>query len=408
MQDWSELAVREMPAMSARRRPEELPPLAAPLLAFVEDSLSRPLVGITTEGALRPGLFTLEPTGVPTTPLLEAASAFLGTLSAAQRDQATFAVDADERRTWFNIHPNLFRHGLLIEELTSPQRTAALRLLQATLSARGYQQARDVMRLNELLAEITGRADEYGEWPYFVSFFGTPTPDQPWGWQLDGHHLNLNAFVVGDHLAATPSFMGSEPCSVASGPLAGTRVFEPEERNGLGLVRSLDAGQRAKAILFPSILPGELPPERDRPIDGQMIACAFQDNRVIGYEGVRGDELSDGQRRLLRELVGTYVGWRREDHAAVTMREIDAHLDETHFCWMGGTGPEDPFYYRAHSPVVLVEFNHEAGVVFEHDAPYRHHTHTVVRTPNGGDYGVDLLRQHYERFDHAQGGHIAT
>jgi hypothetical protein len=28
-----------------------------------------------------------------------------------------------------------------------------------------------------------------------------------------------------------------------------------------------------------------------------------------------------------------------------------------------------------------------------------------VRTPNGGDYGADLLGQHHERFDHADGHH---
>jgi len=28
--------------------------------------------------------------------------------------------------------------------------------------------------------------------------------------------------------------------------------------------------------------------------------------------------------------------------------------------------------------------------------PTRQHIHTVVRTPNGNDYGKDLLRQHYK------------
>ena len=82
------------------------------------------------------------------------------------------------------------------------------------------------------------------------------------------------------------------------------------------------------------------------------------------------------------------------------MREIDRHLDETWFCWMGATDDAGPFYYRVHSPVVLIEFNHEPGIVFADDDPNRHHVHAVVRTPNGNDYGADLLRQHYERFDH--------
>jgi hypothetical protein len=28
------------------------------------------------------------------------------------------------------------------------------------------------------------------------------------------------------------------------------------------------------------------------------------------------------------------------------------------------------------------------------DRPTRDHIHTIVRTPNGNDYGKDLLRQH--------------
>jgi hypothetical protein len=82
------------------------------------------------------------------------------------------------------------------------------------------------------------------------------------------------------------------------------------------------------------------------------------------------------------------------------MSEVDKHFDETHFCWMGDTGDVNPFYYKVQSPVILVEFDHEPGVVFDNDEPNRHHVHTVVRTPNGNDYGIDLLRQHYEQAPH--------
>ena len=44
---------------------------------------------------------------------------------------------------------------------------------------------------------------------------------------------------------------------------------------------------------------------------------------------------------------------------------------------------------------------------FDNEVPTRHHVHTVVRTPNGGDYGTDLLRLHHEQFDHGQGEHAA-
>jgi hypothetical protein len=279
--------------------------------------------------------------------------------------------------------------------------------MEATLSSRGYRQARDVMRLNGLLVDLTGLSDEYGEWPYFFSLFGHPSADEPWGWQIDGHHLNLNCLILGDRLVLTPSFMGSEPCRVTAGTMAGTTVFEPEERAGLELIRSLDDAQAATAVLHPSIHPDDLPEELQDPIDGRMVAGAFRDNAVIGYEGVRGDTLSAAQRDLLVRLVGTYVGWGRDDHAEVRMEEVAGHLDETHFAWMGASDDAGPFYYRVQSPVVLIEFDHHPGIVWDNAVPSRNHIHSIIRTPNGGDYGVDLLRQHYERFDHSSGEHRA-
>ena len=87
------------------------------------------------------------------------------------------------------------------------------------------------------------------------------------------------------------------------------------------------------------------------------------------------------------------------------MEEVRRHLAGTHFAWMGGTDDTSAFYYRVHSPVLLVEFDHQRGIVFDNDEPSRHHIHTVVRTPNGNDYGRDLLRQHHEQFDHTRTGH---
>jgi Protein of unknown function (DUF3500) len=136
-----------------------------------------------------------------------------------------------------------------------------------------------------------------------------------------------------------------------------------------------------------------------------MQAGAFHDNRIAPYQGVPGGEMTAAQRRILRSLIGTYVDWTAADQARVRMSEIDAHLDESWFSWYGGHDDEAPFYYRVHSPVILVEFDHHPGVVFDNEVPTRHHVHTVVRTPNGGDYGADLLRLHHERYDHVGGEH---
>ena len=97
------------------------------------------------------------------------------------------------------------------------------------------------------------------------------------------------------------------------------------------------------------------------------------------------------------DLVEVYIGRMRDGHAAVRMTEIAEHLDDTHFVWVGGLADDSVFYYRIQSPVVSIEFDHLNGIAFDNEEPSRNHIHTMVRTPNGNDYGKDLLRQHLAR-----------
>jgi hypothetical protein len=154
-----------------------------------------------------------------------------------------------------DIHPWLMRHGVCLADFGSDQRKAALALLQESMSAAGYRIARDIRKLNEHALEITGKPEESGEWLYWVSMFGTPSPSEPWGWQIDGYHLNVNCFVLGDQLVLTPNFMGSEPVLARFGKYAGTRVFAAEEEQGYALMRtlSLNAPPIGVVIEFPEM-----------------------------------------------------------------------------------------------------------------------------------------------------------
>lgn len=410
MSDWTEFGLRHLPTMSAVEpfsSPPDMAPVIEGLMADVQQSLAVPVRGVTSDGAVIPGLFTSTAGRTSTGAIREAAAAFLGSLNAIDAQSAQFPVDAEQWRTWFNIHPYVLRHGVLLANLGAEQRRLALEVVRAALSARGFEQSRNIMRLNGLLASITSSPTEYDEWYYFISIFGTPSADEPWGWQLDGHHLNINCFLLGDDMVLTPTFMGSEPCQVTTGPLAGVEVFAAELLGGLDLIRSLGPSQHEKAILYPSIMPGTLPAHLEHWMEGRTQAGAFQDNAVLPYQGIRGDELSEAQRSVLMTTLGVHLGWARPDHAAVRAEQVADHLDETWFSWLGGTTGDEPFYYRIHSPVVLVEFDQHAGVVFDNAEPSRHHIHTIIRTPNGGDYGLDLLAQHHAGFDHSTGSHTS-
>ena len=319
-----------------------------------------PFEGLTADGQVVPGLFTLRKTGLSNEGMKRAAEAWLDSIELGQRADALFPVDSDAWRRWSNIHVFLMRHGAMMEPMPQDQRELAFNLLREGFSPSGFELARNIMKLNDSIREITGSDEELGEWLYWLSVLGEPSLDEPWGWQYDGHHLNVNCFLLGGQMVMTPMFMGAEPVAADIGKHAGTRVFQAEE----------------------------------------VFTGAFRDNFEMRYEGIKFGDLSSHQQSLMFDLIGTYINRMRSDHAQFKMDEIRQHLDETHFAWMGGTAEDSVFYYRVHSPVILIEFDHQNGIFLDNDEPSRNHIHTVVRTPNGNDYGKDLLRQHREQVDH--------
>lgn len=372
-------------------------PSGGPFAERARAALAEPFVGLTTDGEPEPGLFDIESTGVSTEPVRRAALALLDALTAAQRERMSFAVDDQEWRNWANIH-RFPREGVSLEEMTAAQREAAYDLLRSGLSAKGYGTARDIMRLNHHLAELVDNFDEYGEHLYYFTIMGEPSATEPWGWQLDGHHLIVNYFVLGDQVVMTPTFMGSEPVAAHSGRYAGTSILEAEQRLAVELMRSLDAEQQRRAML---------PGTKSR---GENLAEMFRDNVRVPLEGIPATALDREQRERLTALIGAYVGNMDDGHAAVKMDEVRAHLDRTHFAWKGEVGPEGVFYYRIFSPVVYIEFDHQGPTALAgpRDVATRNHIHSVIRTPNGNDYGRNLLRQHYEAYrGDAQHGHAA-
>lgn len=352
---------------------------------------AEPFKGNTTEGAVVPGLFQIQATGLSTQTIRQAAEAYLASLSAGQRARALFPIDTKEWRMWSNIHRTIMRHGIPFCEMSDQQIECAFALLNESFSDRGFATARDIMRLNETVMEMTGRVDEFGEDLYWLSIMGIPSTAEPWGWQIDGHHLNVNYFVLGDQVVMAPAFLGSEPVFAQSGKYSGTRVFGTEETEGLAVIRALDAEQRGKAVV-----------SQDLPRD--LFTSAFRDNHELRYEGIAYDELTPRQHDRLIRLVETHVGRMPPGHARIKMDEVMRHVHDTHFSWRGGVEEDSVFYYRVHSPVIIIEFDHQAGQAFpQFKEHYRDHIHIIVRTPNGNDYGNDLLRQHYQRGHHASG-----
>lgn len=356
-------------------------------------SLQRPFDGITSDGTRRDGLFPLRDNGAPVEAMTAAARIILSMANAEETAKVRKPIDSEQWRKWSNPEFYIFRDTLRLEEHRKEMRDAILCLLQASMSAKGFQKTVDCMRINHFLGDLVNAPRVLNQYSYNFCLFGEPSLTEPWGWQFYGHHIALHCLVIGRAMVISPTFLGAEPNCIDSGPWKGTTAFEAEEREGLALMQSLTPAQQAAARTYRLLKDPAMPAGRWIITDQRHLGGAFQDNRVIPYEGLRAADMAAPTQSKLVELVGTFIDYLPDGPRADRLAEVEKHLSETYFSWIGAYGDKDAFYYRIQSPVVLVEFDHHSGVFLCNAEPERFHIHTLVRTPNGNDYGKAWLHQ---------------
>lgn len=371
------------------------PSFVQELLAFWEELYQEPFRGVTADGTVIDDLYPLPDDGESSSPEARlAALRVLEELTADERARYCYPIDAPEWRAWSNPEFVIHTVGLRLEDLSEPAAEAILEMIRACLSPEGYELVREVMDLNGFLGELVDLPTVMNSRSYFVSLFGTPSDDEPWGWQLFGHHLALNVLYVGGRQVIAPIFLGAEP-AVTSDDRAS--IFEAREATAIELADSLTAEQRSAAVVYESVLDPAMPSDRLHPADERHVAGAFRDNRVIPYEGVSAAELSRSQRDQLRSIIEDFLVLLPAPQRRMTMATIDAHLEETRLAWYGATDGSQPFYFRIQSPVILAELDHHAGVWLNNRLPARFHVHTILRLPNGNDYGREYVTQWHSR-----------
>ncbi len=378
----------------------DYPPPMERLVGIWGQLAREPYRGITTDGHVIEDLYSAAPCGAPVESAVNATVAWLDSLSPATREQVCFPLESEAWRHWHNTPLVLRQPQVELEQLSEPQRRLALDVVRASLSPTGYARTLQMLDNNQLLGELNDLSEAMNRWSFTLSVFGQPSTTTPWGWQFFGHHLALNCLFVGGAMALTPVFMGLEPDEEADG--SKRRLFEPHEQTALALMHGLSGPERARAVLYDSMLKADQPPGRYHPDDGRMVGAAFQDNRIVPTEGLPAAALGAVQRRKLLELAELFVCNLPEGPAIARLAEIERELPRTWFAWIGKADDINPFYFRIHSPVVLIEFDHHSGIFLANEEPARFHVHTVIRAPNGGDYGRDLLRQHYALGGHAR------
>lgn len=304
----------------------------------------------------------------------QAANAFLASLTPDQKAKATFQFQDEER---FNFHfiPRE-RKGLAIREMTPPQQALAHALLAAGLSQRGFIKATQIMSLEDVLRIMENDSGERrNPEKYYFSVFGQPGADNTWGYRVEGHHLSQNFTVVRGMVSDTPSFFGTNPAEVRQGPRQGLRVLAAEEDLGRDLLSSLDDGQKKVAIVsataYKDILTAA---ERNAALTGQPT-------------GLPASKLNAKQFEKLMALLAEYANNVPEQMAQARMEEVKKAGKNLNFAWAGVAERGGPHYYRVQAPTFLIEYDNT-----QNDA---NHVHSVWREFKG-DFGVDLLGEHYK------------
>lgn len=308
-----------------------------------------------------------------------------------QKDKTYYHIASPEWRTWSNPEIILSDKGIRLDEVGDELRVATLGVLQASLSHEGYEKAVAAMRINGFLGTLVNSPAVMNEFSYnFVIFGREPSTTEPWGFSFYGHHLCLNAFFYKKQIVLSPWFTGAEPNLIDDGAYSGTFILKEEEVLGLRLMQSLPDRVQRRVQIYQQMRDPAMPHGRWNHDDQRHLCGAYRDNRVVPYEGVPVSELTTEQQDMVSNIVMQYLIYLPEQARNMQLAAIKRWYHETYFCWIGGFGDADPFYYRIQSPVIIIEFDHHSGVFLSNKEPAKFHIHTLLRTPNGGDYGCAL------------------
>ncbi|HYC37810.1 MAG TPA: DUF3500 domain-containing protein [Usitatibacter sp.] len=330
--------------------------------------LARMLLSIATLAVLHAGAREMPAVAAK---MRSEAQALVGAVDEGARARLVLPFASDRRTDWhYTPRP---RPGLSFAELSAAQRDLVHRLLRTALSVAGHRKVVNVIELELVLRELEtfGLLRDPGK--YFVVLFGAPDARAPWGWRFEGHHLSLNFTLRGDAIATSPAFFGANPARVPKGPKQGQRVLAGEEDEARKLLGMLDPAQRRAAIV-------------DARTYGEIVTGARDRVAAIDDRGLEARAMTEAQKAQLRKLIEVYAdNFEPELRAARLARAAEA-FDGIRFAWAGETQPGKRHYYRVQGAKFLVEYDasQDGG----------NHIHSVWRDYEG-DFGRDLLREHY-------------
>ncbi|MEX0315920.1 MAG: DUF3500 domain-containing protein [Allomuricauda sp.] len=305
---------------------------------------------------------------------------FLNSLNPTQKNKVLLAFTDDSRESWHFFPASMLeKRGVSLKELNSFQKDFFQVMLKNHLSQSGYQKTMDIIALEDVLLELEGNANMRDSSKYYIAIYGNPQKDHVWGWSFEGHHLSLNFTSIGNHISFAPRFMGASPAKILSGKRKGQRALAKEEDLGFELINSLDPDQKDKAIFRQAAL-------------NEIVT--FVESKVNPLEtvGISLEAMNQKQQELLWKLIYEYISVMPNDLAKKRMENVKKEQpSNVYFGWAGATSLGKPHYYRIQGKSFLIEFDN-----VQNNA---NHIHSVWRDFNG-DFGRDLIREHYQNSTH--------
>lgn len=298
--------------------------------------------------------------------VLQAVEALLAALDDGQRVQVMFDLDASERAGWSNLPAGIVeRTGLSVGEMSDEQRGLLFDFLAPSLSEEGYESVQEVMAAEAFLS--TDRRAERLQWApenYWLSIYGTPSADAPWGWQFGGHHLGLNLSIEGNRVETmSPSFVGTEPAVFTYDGVEYEAVLDMH-RAGYAVFTALDTEQQSAADA------GEIPED--------VLTGPGQDGTIPPVIGLSAADMTPEQQTLLVAAIAEWVTIQPDENAKQRMQEIEVGLDDLTYAWRGNDEVNTPTYMRIQGPDLIIELLSTGGNVGE-NASGQGHYHTMYR-----------------------------
>ena len=330
--------------------------------------------------------------------ITSAVQAFAAGLTEQERAAASLPFDDPARLSWTNLPVGMVkRPGIQFGALSSASKKRVHHVLTTLLSSQGYLKVTSLMTMDDVLNMLFAKAyaekkvDEetwtmvqgldWGFENYYVSLWGKPGPDAPWGFKFEGHHISINCSSDGSRIAVTPLFLGDDQAEVTETKYSGLRVMSKEEDYAFRFINSLTPEQLKTATLSDEV-PADIITRPDGP------------QRLEKMQGLPVGPLANEQKELFRRLVAEYVNNLEFGKREAYWEQVESGLDKTHFAWIGSHEPDKPHYYVIHGPEIMIEYDNISW-----DKEGADHIHTILRDMNN-DFGQDILREHYSADDH--------